>query len=79
LILIPNSRSCLGRRALIFALIGTLALGVAGCGRRGALEPPPDPSAVQKPASASNGEPAARKPVPPITPPKTPFVLDPLL
>jgi hypothetical protein len=33
---------------------------------------------VQKPAP-SNGEPAARKKVPPITPPKTPFILDPLL
>jgi predicted small lipoprotein YifL len=60
------------------ALAAALALGVAGCGRRGALEPPPDASAVQKPAP-SKGEPAARKKVPPITPPNTPFVLDPLL
>ena len=67
-----------GRRAVSCALVFALALGVAGCGRRGALEPPPDPNAVQKPAP-SNGEPAAHKKVPPITPPKTPFVLDPLL
>jgi len=78
LILVPVSRSRGRRRALSCALAVALALGVAGCGRRGPLEPPPDPSAVQKPAP-SNGEPETRKKVPPITPPKTPFVLDPLL
>jgi predicted small lipoprotein YifL len=77
--LIPDSRFRRGRRALSFALAAGLTLGVSGCGRRGALEPPPDPSAVQKPANSSNGEPAARKKVLPITPPKTPFILDPLL
>jgi len=79
LILIGDSRFSRGRGALSFALVAALALGVAGCGRRGALEPPPDPSAVQKPTSAQNGEPAARPKIPPITPPKTPFFLDPLL
>jgi predicted small lipoprotein YifL len=63
----------------LFALVAALALGVSGCGRRGALEPPPDPSAVQKSTTSSNGEPAGRQKIPPITAPKKPFVLDPLL
>ena len=79
MILIGDSRFSRGRRALSFALAAALALGVSGCGRRGALEPPPDASAVQKPATSPNGEPAGHKKIPPITPPKTPFVLDPLL
>jgi predicted small lipoprotein YifL len=74
------SRSRLERRVLSLALVAALALGVAGCGRRGPLEPPPDATAVQKPAPSSPAdEPEARKKNPPITPPKTPFVLDPLL
>jgi predicted small lipoprotein YifL len=78
--LVPFSRSRGGRRAVSVALVAALALGVAGCGRRGALEPPPDPSVVQKPAPSSpTGEPEGRKKVPPITAPKTPFFLDPLL
>ncbi len=65
------------RVARALALLATLV--VAGCGRRGELEPPVDASAVQRPASADNSEPTVHKKIPPITPMKTPFVLDPLL
>ena len=80
--MIPVSRFRLRRRAVSFALVAALALGVSGCGRRGVLEPPPDPGAVQKPSSTPSsglGESGGHKKIPPITPPKTPFVLDPLL
>jgi predicted small lipoprotein YifL len=65
-------------RALALAALAALTLGVAGCGRAGDLEPPPDATAAAKPAD-SNGEPQVHKKVPPITPPKGPFILDPLL
>jgi predicted small lipoprotein YifL len=55
------------------------ALALAGCGRAGPLEAPPDASAAAKPADSSAGDMQIRKKNPPITPPKTPFVLDPLL
>jgi predicted small lipoprotein YifL len=63
------------RAAGVLALLAALA----GCGRRGELEPPVDASAVQKPASSDSAEPTVHKKIPPITPMKTPFVLDPLL
>ena len=53
------------------------ALVLAGCGRRGDLEPPPDPSAVQTPANKHNLE--FHRTSQKITPPKKDFVLDPLL
>ncbi len=66
------------RVAALFLVVG-LALGASGCGRKGPLEPPPTPNAVATPSSddplASQGH---HRP-PPITPPKTPFVLDPIL
>jgi predicted small lipoprotein YifL len=58
------------------------ALGLAGCGRYGPLEPPPDPNAPLKPANSSptNMNGGLSKPsIPPITPPKQPFFLDFLL
>ena len=65
-----------------------LALAVAGCGRRGALEPPPTAAAqAAKPAddaSITGGADMAlapnksRKP-PPIQPGNGSFILDPLL
>jgi predicted small lipoprotein YifL len=58
-----------------------LALGLAGCGRYGPLEPPPDPNAP-KPANSSptNMNGGLSKPsIPPIKPPKQPFFLDFLL
>lgn len=66
-------------RAVGFALLAALAFAVSGCGRAGPLEPPPDASALAKPADSSNGDLQVRKKNPPIAPPKTPFVLDPLL
>ena len=77
--MVGDSKFCRGRGALYFALATALALGLSACGRRGALEPPPDPSAVHKPAASQNGEPTGHPKIPPITPPKTPFILDPLL
>ena len=65
------------RKAFPLALL--VALTLAGCGRRGELEPPVDSLAVAQPAAADNGEPVLHKKNPPITPPKTPFILDPLL
>jgi len=62
--------------ACVFAML--VAMGCGGCGRRGALEPPPDPTAA---TTDANGQP---KPQPqrrhvPIVPPKQPFILDPLV
>lgn len=58
-------------------LAAAAALVLAGCGRRGDLEPPPDPNAVQTPANKHDLQPhrTSQK----ITPPKKDFVLDPLL
>ena len=61
-------------------LLLVLAAALGGCGRRGRLEPPPDPNAP--PAETADVSKAGfhKKPVrPPITPPNRPFVLDPLL
>ena len=73
-------------RQLIMVLI--LALAVAGCGRRGALEPPPsaaakaEKSAEDKSIAGSSdvalAPSKAHKP-PPITPGNGSFILDPLL
>jgi predicted small lipoprotein YifL len=71
-----NVRSKTSAGAL--ALVALIAFGVSGCGRRGPLEPPPDPSAVAKPDDDPAHPQIHRKPRP-IVPPKAPFVLDPLL
>ncbi len=72
------------RRALAVVVLAALAL--AGCGRYGPLEPPPDASAQAKAAApkASDASPEAMNPqmkpkIPPITPPNQPFFLDFLL
>jgi predicted small lipoprotein YifL len=75
-------------RAVLIA--GLLALGLSACGRRGALEPPPDPSVAQaQQGTASEGSGQATLPSPVGTPrskpsrgytiPDKPFILDPLL
>jgi predicted small lipoprotein YifL len=64
-----------------------VALSLAACGRRGALEAPPDPNA---PAAEQSAAPAGTLPSPVATPqgsnqkrglviPKDRFILDPLL
>jgi predicted small lipoprotein YifL len=73
---LPHLRA---RRGAIFALALLSAALASGCGRKGALEPPPSGGAVQPAAPADPLHPQIRKPVPPITPPKGPFILDPLL
>ncbi len=72
------------RRAPALALL--VALALAGCGRYGPLEPPPDASAPAKPAmpkpydrSADTLNPQMKPKIPPITPPNQPFFLDFLL
>jgi predicted small lipoprotein YifL len=78
-------------RALLIA--GLVALGLTACGRRGALEAPPDPSTPQAQAQTQtddDDEAEGTVPSPVGTPrqkgakrgyviPKEPFVLDPLL
>ena len=72
------------RRAPALAIL--VALALAGCGRIGPLEPPPDATAQAKPAmpkpDALNAEslsPMMKPKIPPITPPNQPFFLDFLL
>ena len=64
-------------------LIGLAAPALSGCGRKGPLEPPPDPSAkTPEAAPAANpfGAPRRVKKIrTPINVPKDPFVLDPIL
>ncbi len=68
------------RGRAIVVLIGLLASSLAGCGRRGGLEPPPDPSAVAaKPNDQSPAAGLRRAKNVPIKPPHEPFILDPLL
>jgi predicted small lipoprotein YifL len=56
-------------------------LTLEACGRRGPLEPPPDPTVVQTPAaSAANpDDPLKRNKVVPITPPTRALPIDSLL
>lgn len=69
---------------------GLLVLSLSACGRRGALEPPPDPSAPKtQQGSTDQAEGQATLPSPVGTPrskakrgytiPDKPFILDPLL
>ena len=64
-------------RAGALALVALIGLAASGCGRRGPLEPPPDPSATNKPDDSSHAQ--IHRKAPAITPPKDPFILDPLL
>ena len=64
------------------ALAAALGLLLAGCGRYGPLEPPPDANAPPKPAQTAQEatlNPQVKPKIPPITPPHQPFFLDPLL
>ena len=65
--------------AAALALIALLAVGASGCGRRGGLEPPPDPNVVAKPADADPTHPQIHHKPKPVEPPKGPFFLDPIL
>lgn len=78
------------KKGAVLAVVA-LALALGGCGRRGRLEPAPDPNnpfalGTPKPVEDA-GNPADkgkagvhRRPKnPPIEPPNEPFVLDPLL
>jgi predicted small lipoprotein YifL len=79
-----------GRRAALLAAVLILPLALAGCGRKGPLDPPPD-SAVPTPAPAAaqsryidpttplGGPQQALPPQAAPPPPKKTFVLDSLL
>ncbi|HEX9169728.1 MAG TPA: hypothetical protein VF886_12515 [Roseiarcus sp.] len=60
------------------ALAVLMALLAAGCGRYGALEPPPDPNAPPKPANSNptNMGGLSKPSIPPIKAPNQPFFLD---
>ena len=80
--MIAVARSPSVKRAAALALVFGLALLAAGCGRRGPLEPPDSAIATPTPAptaSSNPGDQLGRPKDPPITPPKKPFVLDPIL
>lgn len=68
------------RHVRMGALLGVLlmALPLAGCGRRGRLEPPPDPTAPPQSDVTKSGI-HKRPKNPPITAPHDSFILDPLL
>lgn len=66
-------------RVVALFLVAGLALGASGCGRKGPLEPPPNPSATATPSSDDPTATATHHKPQPIAPPKAPFVLDPLL
>lgn len=61
------------------ALLALIALGAGGCGRRGALEPPPNPNAVAKADTNDATHPQIAHKPKPVVPPKQPFFLDFLL
>ncbi|MCB8819733.1 LPS translocon maturation chaperone LptM [Microvirga rosea] len=72
----------------IVLIAGILALGLSACGRRGALEPPPDPSAPQQTTAQPSPGGALPSPVGTnpsnkthrgFTIPKDRFILDPIL
>ena len=77
----------LSRRVKLGAALSVmmLALSLGGCGRRGRLEPPPDPNAPKAAdtsadaGSLTKAGPHRRAKNPPIRPPNEPFILDPLL
>lgn len=75
--MIQSSNRVLARIAVIGALVA--ALGLAGCGRKGGLDPPAATAAVSEPAPAAKPGPAIGpdgKAIAPRTGPKTPTVLD---
>lgn len=67
------------RATVVLVLAAALAAGLAGCGRKGGLEPP---GAVAAPAPAPTVFGTAPPPAPPApdqTPPTGDFLLDPLI
>jgi predicted small lipoprotein YifL len=62
-------------------LVLCLGAALAGCGRRGRLEPPPTPESIAADEKAKSSKTGIhkRKPNPPIRAPNQPFILDPLL
>ena len=70
------------RRRRALALAALAALGLAGCGRYGPLEPPGGAAAAAPAATTPDQtlNPQTAKPkIPPIVPPHQAFILDPLL
>ncbi len=59
--------------------VAVLATGLAGCGRRGGLEPALDPGAPATTGRSDDALVMRRPKAVPITPPHEPFILDPLL
>lgn len=62
---------------LIVTLIGAAGAGIAGCGVKGPLEPPPSAKAAGEAKSADSADPGKNSDAPPK--PHESFVLDPLL
>jgi predicted small lipoprotein YifL len=67
---------------------GLLSLSLSACGRRGALEPPPNPSAPQAEQSSQSDDETLPSPIgtprrsnarEPFVKPKQPVILDPIL
>ena len=63
------------------ALVLAVGVALAGCGRRGRLEPPPTPESIAAAEKAKNAKTGIHKrvPNPAIRAPDQPFVLDPIL
>lgn len=59
--------------------VALLAAGLAGCGRRGGLEPALDPNVPAATGKADGALVMRRPKAVPITPPHDAFILDPLL
>ena len=80
-ILQPPSSWALARRAGAIGLALLAASSLSGCGRRGPLEPPPDPTVVQKPATSDNdlGGPIKAPKVAPVAPPTQSLPIDKIL
>ena len=66
-------------RAGGLSMLALVAFGAGACGRRGALEPPPDPNAIAAKAANGDSRPQVAHKPKPIQPPKQPFFLDFLL
>ncbi len=62
---------------MIVALLGAAAAGLAGCGVKGPLEPPPGAKAAGEAKSADAADPGKNSDAPPK--PHDSFILDPLL
>lgn len=61
----------------IVTLLGVAAIGLAGCGVKGPLEPPPEAKATGQAKSADAADPGKNSDAPPK--PHESFILDPLL